>query len=51
MSYFMATYYLHFLFLTYEVKYGATRLNIIDRQNGHSITLTIKDIVKLFKLT
>jgi hypothetical protein len=36
LSYFMATYYLHFPFLTCEVNCGATGLNIADQQNGHS---------------
>ncbi|KAI9874229.1 MAG: hypothetical protein M1830_010044 [Pleopsidium flavum] len=50
MSYLMATYYLHFPFLTCEVKCGATGLDIADRQNGHSMTLAIRGIVELFKL-
>ncbi|XTI88663.1 hypothetical protein V2W45_1468999 [Cenococcum geophilum] len=43
-------YYIYFPFLTYKVKYGATALNIIDRQNAYSITLVVRAIVKLFRL-
>jgi hypothetical protein len=46
----MATYYLHFPFLTCEVNCGITGLNIADRQNGHSVTLVIRGIVEPFKL-
>ncbi|KAH9204182.1 hypothetical protein DL95DRAFT_439396 [Leptodontidium sp. 2 PMI_412] len=38
-SFFIATYFIYFLFLTYEVKCSAIALNIIDRQNVHSITI------------
>jgi hypothetical protein len=47
MSFFMATYYLLFPFLTCEVKCGATGLDIADRQNGHSMTLAIRGYVRL----
>lgn len=50
LSYFRATYYMYFPFLTCEVKCGATGLNIADRQNAHSMTLAIRGIVELFKL-
>ena len=50
MSYFMATYYMHFPFLTSEVKYSTTGLKIVDQQNAYSIKLAIRGIVKLFKL-
>lgn len=46
----MATYYMHFPFLTCEVKCGTTGLDIADRQNGHSMTLAVRGIVELFKL-
>ncbi|PGH03921.1 hypothetical protein GX51_03757 [Blastomyces parvus] len=41
LSFFMATYYMHFPFLTCEVKCGATALDIADRQNAHSMTLSV----------
>jgi hypothetical protein len=41
---------MYFLFLTYEVKCGAAALDIADRQNAHSITLTVRGIVELFRL-
>ncbi|KAF2003265.1 hypothetical protein P154DRAFT_101168 [Amniculicola lignicola CBS 123094] len=49
-SYFMATYYLYFPFLTCEVKCGAAALDIADRQNAHSMTLAVRAIVELFRL-
>lgn len=48
-SFFMATYYMYFPFLTCEVKYGAAALDIADRQNAHSMTLAVRAIVKLFR--
>ena len=50
LSYFMATYYMHFPFLTCEVKCGAAALEIADRQNAHSMTLAVRAIVELFRL-
>ncbi|EDN08099.1 conserved hypothetical protein [Histoplasma mississippiense (nom. inval.)] len=49
-SYFMATYYLYFPFLTCEVKCGAAALDIADRQNAHSATIAVRGLVELFKL-
>lgn len=49
-SYFMATYYLYFPFLTCEVKCGAAALDIADRQNAHSATIAVRAIIELFKL-
>jgi hypothetical protein len=49
-SYFMATYYMYFPFLTCEVKCGAVVLDIADRQNAHSMTLAVRVIVELFRL-
>lgn len=49
-SYFMATYYMYFPFLTCEVKCGSTGLNIADRQNAHSMTLAVRAVVELFRL-
>jgi len=48
-SYFMATYYMYFPFLTCEVKCGAAALDIADRQNAHSMTLAVRATVELFK--
>lgn len=50
LSCFMATYYMHFPFLTCEVKSGTTGLDIADRQNGHSMAVAVRGIVELFKL-
>lgn len=49
-SYFMGTYYMHFPFLTCEVKCGSAGLDIADRQNLHSMTLAVRAIVELFRL-
>jgi hypothetical protein len=49
-SYFMATYYIYFPFLTCEVKCGAAALDIADRQNAHSMTLAVRATVELFRL-
>jgi hypothetical protein len=48
-SFFMATYYMYFPFLTCEVKCGASALDIADRQNAHSMTLAVRGIVELFR--
>jgi hypothetical protein len=49
-SYFKATYYMYFPFLTKEVKTGAMGLGIADNQNGHSMTVAVRAVVELFKL-
>jgi hypothetical protein len=49
-SFFMATYYLYFPFLTCEVKCGAAALDVADRQNAHSMTLAVRAVVELFRL-
>ena len=49
-SYFMATYYLYFPFLTCEVKCGAAALDVADLQNAHSMTLAVRAVVELFRL-
>jgi hypothetical protein len=49
-SYFMATYYMYFPFLTCEVKCGAAALDIADRQNAYSATIAVRATVELFKL-
>ncbi|KAL7806796.1 hypothetical protein V8C44DRAFT_360364 [Trichoderma aethiopicum] len=48
-SFFMATYYMYFPFLTCEVQCGAAGLDIADRQNAHSMTLAVRGIVELFR--
>ncbi|OAX77229.1 hypothetical protein ACJ72_08476 [Emergomyces africanus] len=48
--YFMMTFYMYFPFLTCEVKCGAAALDIADRQNAHSTTITVRATVELFKL-
>lgn len=50
LSYFKATFYMFFPFLTCEVKSGAIGLELADRQNAHSMTLAVRGIVELFKL-
>jgi hypothetical protein len=49
-SFFMATYYMYFPFLTCEVKCGVAALDVADRQNAHNMTIAVRGIVKLFKL-
>ena len=48
-SYFMATYYMYFPFLTCEAKCGAAALDIADRQNAHSITLAVRGVIEHFR--
>jgi len=45
-SFFMATYYMYFPFLTCEVNCGAAALDIADRQNAHSMTLVVRATVE-----
>lgn len=45
-SFFLATYYMYFPFLTCEVH---ANLDVADRQNAHSMTLAVRAIVKLFQ--
>lgn len=49
-SFFMATYYMYFPFLTCEVKCGAAALDVADRQNAHSMTLAVRGVVEMFRL-
>ncbi|KLJ12561.1 hypothetical protein EMPG_12389 [Blastomyces silverae] len=49
-SFFMSTAYMFFPFMTAEVKCGMTALDIADRQNTHSMTLSVRGVVKLFRL-
>ncbi|EER25988.1 hypothetical protein CPC735_044320 [Coccidioides posadasii C735 delta SOWgp] len=48
-SFFLATFYMYFPFLTCEVK-GTAALDVADRQNAHSMTLAVQGIVELFRL-
>ncbi|KKZ62131.1 hypothetical protein EMCG_03375 [[Emmonsia] crescens] len=41
---------MYFPFLTAEVKCGNTALDIADRQNAHSMALSARGVVKLFRL-
>ena len=50
LSYFMATWYMHFPFLTSEVKCNSASLDVADRQNAHSMTLAVRAVVELFRL-
>ncbi|GAW26402.1 hypothetical protein SAMD00023353_3000990 [Rosellinia necatrix] len=50
LSFFMATYYMLFPFLTCEVQCGAGALDVADRQNAHSMTLAARAVVELFRL-
>lgn len=49
-SFFMATFFMHFPFLTCETKSGVAGLDIADRQNAHSMTLAVRGVVELFRL-
>jgi hypothetical protein len=44
-SFFMSTAYMYFPFVTAEVKCGKAALDIADRQNAHSITLSVRGVV------
>ncbi|KAL8957360.1 MAG: hypothetical protein Q9193_005343, partial [Seirophora villosa] len=48
-SYFMATYYMHFPFLTGEVICGTAGLDVADRQNANSMTVAVRGVVELFR--
>ncbi|KAK2802398.1 hypothetical protein FQN50_007396 [Emmonsiellopsis sp. PD_5] len=48
-SVFMATDTMHFPFLTCEVKCSGVALDIADRQNAHSMTLSVRGVVELFR--
>jgi hypothetical protein len=49
-SFFIATYYMYFGFLTCEVKCGTAALDVADKQNAHSMTMAVRGIVELFRL-
>lgn len=46
----MATWQMYFPFLTCEVKCGAAALDVVDRQNAHSMTMAARGVVELFRL-
>ncbi|KAF2207942.1 hypothetical protein CERZMDRAFT_118922 [Cercospora zeae-maydis SCOH1-5] len=48
-SYFMATWYMYFPFLTCEVKCGAATLDVADRQNAHNAAIAVRAVVELFR--
>nr|POF00354.1 hypothetical protein CFP56_77328 [Quercus suber] len=48
-SYFMATNYMYFPFLTCEAKCGAAALDVADRQNAHSTAIAVRSVVELFR--
>lgn len=49
LTYFMATTRMYFLFFTCKVKCDAAVLEIANQQNGHSMTIAVKDVVKLYR--
>ncbi|KAF7535570.1 hypothetical protein G7Z17_g13187 [Cylindrodendrum hubeiense] len=48
-SFFLATDYMYFPFLTCEMACGAAGLDVADRQNAHSTTLAVRAVVELFR--
>jgi hypothetical protein len=48
-SSFMVTFYLHFPFLTREVKCGTEVLDVADQQNAHIMTLAVRAVTELFQ--
>lgn len=50
LSFFRATWYMYFPFLTCEVKSGAGGLDIADRQNAHSANIAARATFELFRL-
>ncbi|KAL9084083.1 MAG: hypothetical protein Q9165_008220 [Trypethelium subeluteriae] len=49
-SYIAATYNMYLPFFTSEVKCGASALDVADRQNLHSHTISLRNLAELFKL-
>ena len=49
-SYIAATYNMYLPFLTSEVKCGASALDVADRQNLHSQTISLRSLIELFRL-
>ena len=48
-SYFMATWWIYFPFLTCEVKCGIMAPDVADRQNLHSMTIAVRSVFELYK--
>ena len=48
-THFMATEWMHFPFLTCEVKCGNEALNIADRQNAHNASVAANAVVELYR--
>lgn len=48
-SFYMATWQMYFPFLTCEVKCGIGSLVVADRQNAHSMTLSVRAFVELYR--
>ncbi|KAH6628840.1 hypothetical protein F5144DRAFT_594758 [Chaetomium tenue] len=48
-SFFMATYYMYFPFLTCEMKGVTAGFGVTGRQNAHSMTLAVRGVVELFR--
>ena len=46
---FVATYRMYFLFLICEMKCDVATLNVIDRQNAHSMTVVVRDVIELYR--
>jgi hypothetical protein len=46
---FLATAWMYFPYLTVEVKCGNEGLNIADRQNAHSASVAVKQVVDLYR--
>ena len=46
----MATWQIYFPLLTCEVKCGAAALDVVDRQDAHSMTLAVGGTVELSRL-
>jgi hypothetical protein len=49
-SYFRATFFMLFPFITFEVKRGSIGLDIADRQNAHSNTVAVLGLAEFFRL-
>lgn len=49
-SYFAATYDMYFPFLTSEAICGTSALDVADRQNAHSQTVSLRGLFELFKI-
>lgn len=49
-SYFAVTYDMYFPFLTSEVKCGASALDVADRQNAHSQTVSLRGLYEFFRI-